>query len=123
GVRGEHERDHLRLEAPAGRKQRTDRTADHAAGEHLLLRRLAFALEEAARNPSGRVGVFPVVDGERQEIDPLARVRRAARGDDDDRIAGADDDGSTGLLGELAGFEPEGRALADGYFTGSHKQI
>ena len=30
----------------------------------------AFALEEAAGNASRRVGVFAVVDGQRQEVDP-----------------------------------------------------
>ena len=48
GVGREHERDDLRLVAPAVREQRPDRPVGHAAGEHFLLGRLAFALEEAA---------------------------------------------------------------------------
>ena len=106
----QHERDDLRLVAPAGGEERPDRPVDHPAGQHFLLRRLAFALEEAAGDASGRVGVFAVVDRQRQEIDAFARVRRVARRDEDHRIAEADDDRAVGLLGELAGFEPEGIA-------------
>ena len=79
----------------------------HAARQHFLLGRLAFALEEAAGDASRRVGVFAVVDRQRQEVDAFARAGRAARGDEHDRVAEADDDGAVGLLGELAGFESE----------------
>src|SRR5262249_1899101 len=46
-------------------------------------------------------------------------TRGATRRDEHDRIAGPDDDGSGGLLGESAGFEFQSR-LADRNFTGSH---
>ena len=72
------QRDDLRLVAPAGREERPDRAIDQAAGEHFLFRRLALALEEAAGDASRGVGVFAVVDRQRQEVD-VARVRRAAR--------------------------------------------
>ena len=74
----EHERDDLRLVAPVVREERTDRAVDQAAREHFLLGRLAFALEEPAGDPARGVGVFLVVDGERQEVDPFARVRGRA---------------------------------------------
>ena len=106
----EHERDDLRLVAPARGKERPDRPVDDPARQHFLFGRLAFALEEAARNAARCVGVFAVVDRQRQEIDAFARVRRAAGRDEDDRIAVADDDRSVGLLGELAGFESKGLA-------------
>ena len=57
GVGRDHERDDLRLVAPAGGEERPDRAVDQAAREHFLLARFAFALEEAARNAAGRVGV------------------------------------------------------------------
>ena len=75
------------------------------ARQDFLFRGLAFALEEAARDASRGVGVFTVVDREREEIDPFARRCRTARRDEHHRVAEADDDGAARLLGELAGFE------------------
>src|SRR6185503_11537191 len=105
-----------------GRKERTNRPIDDAAGQHFLLGGFALALEEAARNAPRRVGVLTVVDGQRQEVDAFPRVGRAARRDQYDGIAVAHDDGAAGLLGEFAGFESKGVA-ADGEFTRSHKKI
>ena len=120
-IGGEHERDDLRFVPPAGRKQRANRAIDHATREDLFFRRLAFAFEEAAGNAARRVGVFPVVDGERQEIDALPRIGRAARRHEDDGVAEPDNDGAAGLLGQLARFESEA-LVADGQFAGSHKE-
>ena len=103
----QHQRDDLRFEAPAGREERTDRPIDQAAGQHFLFGRLAFALEEAAGDASRRVGVFAVVDRQRQEIDPFARTGGTAGRDEHHRVAEADDDGAVGLFGQLAGFETE----------------
>ena len=103
----QHERNDLRLVAPAGREERTDRAVDHAAGEDFLLRRLAFTLEEAAGDAPRRVGVFPVVHRQRQEVD-VPRAGGSARGDQHHGIARPDDDGPAGLLGQLAGFDTDG---------------
>ncbi len=100
-----HERDDLRLVAPAGGEERPDRAIDQPAREHFLLARLALALEEAAGNPARRVGVLAVVDGQRQEVDAFARVRRGTGGDEDHRVARAHDDGAVGLLGQPAGLD------------------
>jgi hypothetical protein len=75
-IRGEDQRDDLRLVAPAGGEERTDRPIDTAARQDFFLGGLAFAFEEAAGNAARRVGVFAVIDRQRQEIDPLARARR-----------------------------------------------
>ena len=77
-VRREHERDDLGLVAPAVGEERTDGPVDEAAGEHFLLGRLAFTLEEPAGDAARGVGVLLVVDGERKEVDPFARVGRRA---------------------------------------------
>ncbi len=119
-IRRQNKRDDLRLEAPAGWEQRPDRPVDAAAREHFLFRRLAFAFEEAAGDPSRRVGVFTIVHGQRQEVDSFARVGGAACRHEDDRVAEADDDGAAGLLGELSRFEPE-RVIADGDFASIHR--
>jgi hypothetical protein len=84
------------------------RAIDQSARQHFLLGRLAFALEEAARDAPRRVGVLAVVDGQREEVDSLACVRRAAGGDEHHRIAGADDDRAVGLLGQFARLEGDG---------------
>ena len=70
----EHRADDLGLVAEAVGEQRADRPVDQARGQHLLLGRPAFALEEAAGNLAGGEGLLLVVDGEREEIDP--RLRR-----------------------------------------------
>ena len=80
----------------------------------------ALALEEAAGNPSRRVGVLTVIDRQRQKIDPLARVGGTAGRDEHDRVAKADDDGAARLFRELAGFEPE-CVVADCEFAGCHR--
>ena len=121
-VGGQHQRDDLRLVAPAGREQRPRRAVDHPAGQHFFLSHLAFALEEAAGDTAGRVGVFTVVDGQRKEVDAFARVRRVARGDEDHRIAEANDDRAVRLFGELAGFETEG-VLSNRDFARMHRCV
>ena len=105
GVCRQHERDNLRLVAPARRKQRTDRPIDHAARQHFLFGRLAFALEKSARDAARCVGVFLVVDRQRKKVDALARVRRRAGGDENDRVALANEDRTVGLFRQLAGLE------------------
>ncbi len=100
----QQQRDDLRFVAPAGREERTARPIDEAAGQHLLLGRLAFALEEPARDAARGVGVFAVINRERKEVDPFARVSRVAGGHKDDGVARSDDHRPVGLLGQLAGF-------------------
>ena len=63
-----HGRDDLHFIEEAVRKQRTDRPIDQARGQRLTLGGSAFALEEAARNASGGIGLLDVVDGQREKI-------------------------------------------------------
>ena len=98
----EHKRDDLRLEAPAGREQRTDGPVDDAAGQRLFLGGLALALEEPAGNATRRVGVLAVVDGQRQEVNAFAGAARAAGRDEHHGVAHADDHRAVGLLCPLA---------------------
>ena len=122
GVGRDDERDDLRLAAPAVGEERTDRAIDQAAREHFLLGRLAFALEEPAGDASRGVGVLLVVAGERQEIDPFARVGVRAGGHQHHRVAQADDDGAVGLLGDAPGFDGN-RASADGNVACMHVPV
>ena len=108
GVGRQNKRDHLRFERPTGGEQRPDWPIDHAAGERFLFGGLAFALEEAAGNAARGIGVFTVVDRQRQEINSFARARGVACGDEHHGVAHADHDGAVGLLGEAARLDRQG---------------
>ena len=73
GIDRHHRRDDLHFVVEALGKQRADRTVDQARGQRFLLGRTPFALEEAAGDLAGGVGLFLVVDGQREEI--LAGLR------------------------------------------------
>ena len=49
----------------------------------------SFALDESARNASGGVGVFTVINGERKEVDALARIGVGAGGGENLVVANA----------------------------------
>ena len=67
-------------------EQRPQRAVDQAGGEDLLGGRPALALHEPAGELAGGGAALAVVDLEREEVDPLARVG-ADDGADDDRVA------------------------------------
>ena len=100
--------DHLGLVAPAVDEQRADRTVDQAGDQRFLFGRTAFALEIAAGNAARGIGLFLVVDGERQEVDALARRFRGDDGGEHHGLAIGRHDGAVGLAGDLAGFKLEG---------------
>ena len=75
-------------------------------GEDLLGGGPAFALDEAAGELAGGVGLLAVVDDEREEVAAVVGLAFDG-GDQDHGVAVADDDGAVGLLGEFAGFEDE----------------
>ena len=77
--------DDLHLVVEALGEERPHRPVDQARGQRLELARAAFALEEAAGDLAGGVGLLDVVDGQREEV--LARLG-VLRGDD-----GGEDDG------------------------------
>ena len=68
-----------------------------------LLAGAALALEERAGDLAGRVHPLLDVDGERHEID-VAQVPRRCGGQHA-RVAGGDEDGAGGLLGQAARLE------------------
>ena len=99
--------DDLRVVLVAIRKQRAQRAVDQTRGQRLVLARAAFALEIAAGDLAGCVGLFLVVDGQRKEV--LAGLRRLGRNDGGEHggFAVGGDDGAVGLTGNLAGFQGE----------------
>ncbi len=109
-VMRQHGNDDLGLVAPALDEQRTDRTIDQAGDQRLLFGGPAFALEIAAGNASRGIGLFDVVDGQRQEVDAFARRLGGDHGGEHDGLAIGGEHGAVGLTGDLAGFKPEGTA-------------
>ena len=67
----------LGLVAKAFGKERTYGPVDLPAGEHFLFAGPSFALDEAARNASARVGKLPVLNGERKKVNAFFGVRRS----------------------------------------------
>ena len=68
GIQRQHRGDDLYFVGEAIRKQRTDRPVDQARGQRLAFGRPALALEEAARDAAGGIGLLDVVDGQREKI-------------------------------------------------------
>ena len=97
--------DDLRVVLVAFREKRADRAVDQAGNEGFVFARTSFALEVAAGDLAGCIGLFLVVDGEREEV--LARLRRLGRNDGGKYhgLAVGGDDGAVSLAGDLAGFE------------------
>ena len=114
-VMAQHRDDDLRLAAEVVGEQRADRAVDQAGDERLLLRKLAFALLEAAGDAAGRVGLLDVIHGEGEEI--LAGLGGLGGDDGGEHggLAPAREHGAVGLTGDAAGFQHE-LAPAPGQF-------
>ncbi len=122
-VMAQHRDDDLRLAAEIVGEQRPDRPVDQAGDQNLLLRRLAFALPEAAGDAPRRVRLFQIVDGQGEEILPgLGGLggddRRQNRG-----FAPARKDGAVGLAGDAACFERKLAAAPIECFTLNIKHL
>src|SRR4029453_45420 len=64
-----------------------------------------LALEEAARDAAAGVELFLVIDGEREEVLPLARRLGGDGGDQQYGAVDLDEHGARGLPRDFAGFE------------------
>ena len=97
--------DDLDLVLVALRPERPDRPVDHPRGQDRLLAGAAFALEEAAGDLAGRVHLLLDVDGEREEVRPLAPFGAADGGRENDRALLPHQYCTVGLLGDGSGLE------------------
>src|SRR5690606_8619259 len=86
-------------------EQRADRTVDQARDQGFLLRGAAFALEETTRDAAAGVELFLVVDGEGEEVLPLALRLGRDRGDQQYGAVALDHDRAAGLARDLAGLQ------------------
>ena len=124
GVGRHHGGDDLHFVEEALREERADRTVDQARNQGFAFRRAAFALEETAGNAAGGVGLFLIVDGQREEI--LARLDFVLgdHGDQHHGVVHVDDDGAGSLAGDFTGFQgdlmtAEGKRFLDSAHTSS----
>ncbi len=90
-IGGEYQRNDLRLVAETIREHGPDGAVDLPRGQDFLLAGPAFALDKAAGDASAGIGVFTVIDSEREEIDAFPRVGGGYRGCQDDRLASTDE--------------------------------
>ena len=113
----QHGADHLGLVEETGREQRPDGAVDEPRGQHLLLGRSAFALEESARDLAGGEGLFLVVDGQREEILSRLRLFAGDRGAQHRGLAVGRHHGAVGLARNAAGFEHQAAAAPVNFLT------
>jgi hypothetical protein len=98
-VRRQHESNDLGFALEAFGEHGADGAVNLAAGEHFALAHAAFALDEAAGEASAGVGVFAVIDGEREKIDALAGIGIGGGGSQYNVFAQPHHGGAMGLLG------------------------
>ena len=109
-VGGDDVDEHLHFVLEAFREQRPDGAVDDAARQDLVIVRTPFALDEAAGNLAGGVGLLLVLDREREEREVTLVVTDGDSGEDHclaelyhggpccllRHAAGLDDQGATG---------------------------
>ena len=106
----QHRADDLNFVLEAGHEQRADRTVDQARGQRFLFRRTGFAFEEAARDLAGRVGLFLIVDRQREKVlTGLLRLREG-HGAQNGGLAIGGEHRAVGLAGDLTRFQRQGAA-------------
>ena len=116
-IEGHHGADHLHLVVEAFWKERPDGPVDQTRREGLLLAGASFPLEKAAWNLAGGIGLFLVIDGEREKI--LARFRCFCSHDRGKHhgVFDVDEHGAAGLTGNLARFNGDRLgAVLEGFF-------
>ncbi len=106
-VGGEHQGNNLGLIAEAFGKEWADRTVNLAGGQDFTFAGTAFTLNKAAGDSSTGVGIFAIINGEREKIDSLAWVGRAACGAKHHVIAEPDNNRALCLFGQMSGFKME----------------
>src|ERR1700690_1456624 len=113
GVGGEDQRDHLGFALKTFGEKWADGAIDLAAGESFALAHAAFALDEAAGNSAAGVGVFAVVNREREEVDAFAGIGIGGGRGQHNVIGHSHHDRAVGLLGQLSGFERDSFAAGE----------
>ena len=111
-VCGEQDADDLGVVEVILGEERAERTIRHAGGQDLLLARTSFALEVTAGELADGGGLLLVIDGQGKEVLAFLDGGGGNGADKHDGLAGSNDDGTVGELGDLAGLDGDG-ILAD----------
>jgi hypothetical protein len=106
-VRGEDQRDDLRLVAEAFRKERADGAVDLAAGKNFTLARTAFALDESAGDATAGIGVLALIDGEWEEINSFLWIGGGDCGREHHAVTLRDQGCAGSLLGHAASLKSQ----------------
>ena len=115
GIGREHEGDHLGIIPESFGKQRANGTVDLAADQGFPFTGAAFALDEASGDSAPGVGVFAVIDGQREKVSPARPgIRVGAGGGEHYVLARAHHDGAVCLLCQFSGFKTDGLAVDEG---------
>ncbi len=107
-IDGEHRGDDLHVVGEALRKQWANRAVDQTGGERLFLGGTAFALEEAAGDAACGVGLFLIIDREREEVPARRGFLQTHRGHEHHRFAHRHEHRAVGLSRELPGLDRYG---------------
>ena len=87
-------------------EERANRAVDDARREDLEVAGPPFALDVAARNLAGGVGLLAVLDEQREEVERALGVAHRDGGEHH-RVAELDEGGTGGLLGHAAGLDDQ----------------
>src|SRR5471032_1227322 len=101
--------DNLHFVHEAFWEQRTDRTIDQSGSQGFFLGRTAFALEETARDLTGSVSLFLVVNRKREEAFAWVSGLGANNGHQYGNVVNGDQHCAGGLTGDTACLEGNGR--------------
>ncbi len=125
-VRGENQRNQLRLVAESVGEERADGPIDLARGQNFFFAGPAFALDKAAGNAPAGVGVLAVIHREGEEIDAFPGSGEATAVASTTVSPVDHQRGARGLLGHAAGLknQPFAAGKLDGYFMlGRHSVL
>ena len=119
GIGRQYQGDHLGIITKSFGKERANGTVDLAADQDFTFTGAAFALDKTSGNSAPGIGIFAVIDGQREKVSPARpRLRVGAGGGEHHILADAHHDGAVCLLGQFSGFKTDGLAVdeVDGGF-------
>ena len=122
-VRAHHGRDHLRFRHVALGKEGAAGTVDQSRGQNLVVAQLTLALEETSWDLARGIGLFDVVDGQREKRLTRLRFFVSTYGYQDDRFAAAHQYRAGRLLGNTARLDGDCLVTNLNGFSDYHRSL